>query len=578
MVSLCWLLAVCLLHVCSTRGAVLRNFQVAQPAIVPHGAKQCTIKVLQRDFAFSFGSAEVVQLTPPTDCGPLGSWAAITLNLTVTSNGTQYDRLGHFTFQNVEIWRTSTPEPTRGDGIIWTYIKDVSQYTPLFAKPGTFIFQLDNLIQPGLDGVYSTTVHATFYASSNIHPPVKKADLIIPLSTLANNTGNQASVPPSFSRNVTLPTNTVQVYAELFASGNGQEEFWYYNVPNEFLPSLPEGTTFGQGPFREVRLLIDGKIAGAVLPYPVIFTGGIAPSLWRPISAYGAIDLPSYILDVTPFVPLLTDGKAHQFTIDVVSSEADHTILQNWYVSGLLQVVTDSSSKPTTGNMTVYDAPLYAHTSNTGTAGVGTLDVTVKATRKLHIEADILSGSGKSTHVVSTQELSYSNRQSYGDNAVFQVLRQTASGQTYSTHNGVPSVVDVFSYPLNVNFTYLGPDLRNWTTRVDHSYERVVLPSPLVVGSTIKERQIADGFYQLAKGGNFGNGTSNNTFAYADLAGNTYTREVNAAFTVITLDREGGSLALASQTGDSPGISEASQVSVYGGARLPGGKVFDLGG
>ncbi len=39
---------------------------------------------------------------PPTDCGPVGSWAAVTLNFTVTSNGTQFDRLGIFTFQNVE--------------------------------------------------------------------------------------------------------------------------------------------------------------------------------------------------------------------------------------------------------------------------------------------------------------------------------------------------------------------------------------------------------------------------------------------------------------------------------------------
>lgn len=62
------------------------------------------------------------QLRPPTDCGPVGSWAGISLNFTVTSNGTQYDRLGEhastelgiisefifrffegvFTFQNVE--------------------------------------------------------------------------------------------------------------------------------------------------------------------------------------------------------------------------------------------------------------------------------------------------------------------------------------------------------------------------------------------------------------------------------------------------------------------------------------------
>lgn len=55
------------------------------------------------------------------------------------------------------VWRTSTPEPTRGDGIIWTHLKDVTRYTPLFASPGTFILQLDNLLETGLDGQYAST-------------------------------------------------------------------------------------------------------------------------------------------------------------------------------------------------------------------------------------------------------------------------------------------------------------------------------------------------------------------------------------------------------------------------------------
>ena len=56
----------------------------------------------------------------------------------------------------IAVWRTSTPEPTRGDGIIWTYLKDVTRFLPLFAEPGTFILQLDNLIQTGLDGEYAS--------------------------------------------------------------------------------------------------------------------------------------------------------------------------------------------------------------------------------------------------------------------------------------------------------------------------------------------------------------------------------------------------------------------------------------
>lgn len=126
-------------------------------------------------------------------------------------------------------------------------------------------------------------------------------------------------------------------------------------------------------------------------------------------------------MDITPFVPLLTDGKPHEFSIDVVSAEDDHTLLQNWYVSGLLQVITDSSSEPTTGNITAYNAPIYAETTITGSVGPGTVNVTVKGSHNLYVEADILSGSGELTHVVWSQELAYSNIQLYSDYANIQV-------------------------------------------------------------------------------------------------------------------------------------------------------------
>ena len=113
--------------------------------------------------------------SPPSDCGPAGSWAGVSLNFTVTSNGTQYDRLGTFTLDDVEsmfstlkyniyngrllcppVWRTSTPEPIEGEGIIWTYLKDVTRYIPLFGKKGTLILQLDNLLTSRLDGQYAS--------------------------------------------------------------------------------------------------------------------------------------------------------------------------------------------------------------------------------------------------------------------------------------------------------------------------------------------------------------------------------------------------------------------------------------
>lgn len=55
-----------------------------------------------------------------------------------------------------EVWRTSTPEPIKGDGIVWTQLKDVTRYIPLFAKSGTFILELDNVVTTGLDGLYAS--------------------------------------------------------------------------------------------------------------------------------------------------------------------------------------------------------------------------------------------------------------------------------------------------------------------------------------------------------------------------------------------------------------------------------------
>ncbi|KAF8163305.1 peptide N-acetyl-beta-D-glucosaminyl asparaginase amidase A-domain-containing protein [Crassisporium funariophilum] len=558
-----------------SRATVLVDFQVAQPPPVPKNAKQCTVQILQRDFAFSFGSAEIVEFTPPTDCGPVGSWAAITLNFTVTSNGTQFDRLGIFTFQNVEIWRTSTPEPTRGDGIIWTYIKDATRYTPLFEKPGTFILQLDNLIQTGLDGIYSTVLHATFFASSPAHPPAPKSDLIIPLSNLRNDTGNDVSVPPTFSLNVTVPRNTVQVFAELYASGNGNEEFWYFNTANQFLPGLPPGVALGQGPFREVRLLVDGRVAGTAYPYATIFTGGIIPTAWRPITSYGAIDLPTYFLDLTPFVPILADGNPHNISLDVTSAESDHTILQNWFLSGLLQVFTDKSNKPTTGKITQYTADPFSRTTTTGSVGTnGDVIVTVSATRNIHIESTIISGSGKTNRVVFDQNLVYKNIQNFLNDSTIQNVHQTASGTVSSTHNNVPMVFDDFSYPLDIQLTLLDPSGNSFKSTFDHSYNRDLLPLPTVVRSKIQERQTATGFFLLSANGNSGNGTNNNTFNYVDQAGNTYQRVVNAALNNITLDVQTGSLApaVASHSPFSPSSNGFS-----GAARLPGGRQISSG-
>ncbi|THH31145.1 hypothetical protein EUX98_g3054 [Antrodiella citrinella] len=415
----------------------------------------------------------------------------------------------------------------------------------------------------------TAVLHATFFESSARHPPAAHADLIIPVSTLANDTGNDASVPPQFSLNVTVPRNAVQVFAELFASGNGNEEFWYFDAPNEFVDTVP---TFGEGPFREVRMLVDGQVAGVAFPYAVIFTGGIDPTAWRPITSYGALEQPTYTIDLTPFVPILTDGHPHNISLDVVSAESDHAINQNWFVSGNLQVKLDPSNKPTTGKITVLNAPSFAVTNTTGIVADNDVNFTVTATHNIHIEADIVSGSGARTHVVWTQNLQFSNTQNYINNSFVQLLFQTATGSFQSTHNGVSTLVDTFSYPLDINITSLVPDGFSFVTTVNHSYNRVSHPGPFNLGSTISEHQLAGGFFEETSSGNFGNGTSTNTFSYVDTAGNTYARQVSAVDDNITADKQSGSLA-PKEAPPFPTFGPKTKLSVAK-ARLPGSRVI----
>ncbi|KAH9062601.1 peptide N-acetyl-beta-D-glucosaminyl asparaginase amidase A-domain-containing protein [Lactarius deliciosus] len=545
------LLSLLLLLLCTNYAfcGPLVNFQVSQPPpfILDTESLQCTVPILQRTFGSSIGDPEIVRYTPPTGCSTPNEWGGITLNLTVQISGTQLPRFAFFTFQNVEIWRSSTliPNESGDDGIVWTYVKDVTRFIPLFSEPGTFILQLDNVVEPGYDGEFAVTLEATIFSGSSRFPPAQRADLIIPLTNLANNTGDEVSVPPGFSVEVTLPRNAVTAFAELQASANGDDMYWYSDIPNAFLSFFAPGTV-GEGPFREVRVLVDGQVAGVAFPYPFVTAGGTAPPGWRPIAPYGALDMPTYHLDLTPFIPILANGQPHNITLDVASAEPDHHINPNWYLSGLLQVNLDSSTSPTTGNITLYQANDYALSTALKTSSDnGGINIIVNASRSIHIEAEIIAGSGEQIKVVFTQNLEYGTVQNYLQNepqAFPQQVFQISSGETLSTHNDETALQDTFTYPFLIG--YATPEGTNdiWG-KMDHAYDRELLPAPFIMGTTITEHQAASGT-EASTGYTFGtNGTSSNTFSYTDTEGNTYTRQVNASNDVITFDNQGGTLA-----------------------------------
>lgn len=280
-------------------------------------------------------------------------------NLTVTSAGINYDRLSLLYFGDIEVWRSTTGMPVR-TGIYYTFSKDMTAYTPLLRSEQKVIMQLDNIYDSVFTGNYNVTITALYYndlgGTGAINPP----DAILPISSKSSgqNTTSVFSLPDgNASVSLTFPRNVERAVVSVFASGNGNEEFWYTDVPADFLKTFGN-TSFanGYGPWREVQVLIDGKLAGFVWPEPVIFTGGISPGLWVPIVGLNTYDLGSTDVDISPWLGTLCDGKPHVFELKIVgyNSSSDTrlgTVAQNWWVSGEVFLWLDEGGNQTTGTV-----------------------------------------------------------------------------------------------------------------------------------------------------------------------------------------------------------------------------------
>lgn len=456
---------------------VLRNFEVAPPVLMPYGLadsdgttpvpagstqKACTVLLMRRDFAFSYGDPYIGDYTPPS-C----KFNRVVMNFTVVSEGRQYDRLALMYLGDTEIWRTSTAEPVIPPGIRWEYLKDMTEYLSLWQQPQKIIFDLGNLVNDKYTGIFNTTLTATFFHSdvqTNTAPP---SDLIIPISARqsANNGVSQFTVPAQNATNTisNFPRNARRAVFSVSANGQGNEEFWWSNVLqsdahafNDTVGELP-----GYSPFREVRVLIDGQLAGVYWPFPVIFTGGVVPSLHRPIAGIEAFDLKEHEIDITPWLAVLTDGKPHQFTIriaginDTAGQSAvltDH-VNESWYVTGKIFVWTGAGNSPSFGNnrrpptidgLTPSISLTSIRTPSTGTNS--SVPESISYTTTVHRSLRVRSPLG-----TWSQTLSYTNNGLISAQGYNQLNDMLISGSEFSSSSDYRTS---YTYPLLANSSY----------------------------------------------------------------------------------------------------------------------------
>jgi hypothetical protein len=377
--------------------------------------------------------------TPPANCP--GPWSKVVLDYTVSVSGRQYDRSASVTVGNSTIYFGTTMEPDP-DGLTYHVEKDVTEYASLLKSSQPFSGGIGNYVSSTDNGVYVQTVTLTFYEANKANAAPREPDTIVGLGAPnVDASDNSATITvPS------LPRNTVRAELEIYIKGNGCDEQWFASVPTDISNKYP-GAFCPNGPYREVDASIDGIRAGAVQYFPYIYTGGIVPTLWRPIPAIGTFTMTPEVLDVTPLAADLDQAGGHTVTLSVPDAN------DVWNLAANLLLYTDSDASVITGGLTqdtvaaqATEAVQESQPSST------TVDATTTAARQSVLSGWVQTPAGKVTTTV-TELSAFRNAEQATTNGLYEALQETDTGfNTTHTVGAGQNWMSMhrWSYPLNM--------------------------------------------------------------------------------------------------------------------------------
>ncbi|KAE8376834.1 peptide N-acetyl-beta-D-glucosaminyl asparaginase amidase A-domain-containing protein [Aspergillus bertholletiae] len=522
--------------------ATLEVFQVYHPVQYEgNSGSHCNLNVLLMEhvFASSYGLPYIGYYSPPK-C----EFDTVKINLTVTSQGRQFDRLALLFLGDTEIFRTSTAEPT-ADGIVWTYIKDISQYKALLQIPQKLIFDLGNIINDIYTGPFRVTLTAHFSHGGQ----VSTADLILPISTRksASNSSSAFTVPGDSTKILyQIPPDTSRAVVSISACGQSTEEFWWSNVfsydTETFNTTI--GELYGYSPFREVQLYVDDILAGIIWPFPIIFTGGVAPGFWRPIVGIDAFDLRQPEIDISPFLSILKDGQPHSFEIKIVglnvspngTATLSNSVGSYWVVTGNIFLYRGDSalgSASSRAEKPYVDAPtpqfkVMRSLVKNQTGGNDSLAYSVVGERALSI---------RSSEFLWSQNLTYSNFGLFNQQGMSQSTNQHTAGRStiMALRTSQTSSDVLFEYPLSVNQTYrptvAGLSIHAWMSRglnIKAMGVTGISTYTLTSGpSRLRTQQWGEAFYQPTSNSSISFGDTTAVFESNSILG-SYQRSVRA--------------------------------------------------
>ncbi|KAI9110836.1 hypothetical protein K1719_018274 [Acacia pycnantha] len=531
----------------------------------------CSHLILRHSFAHTIDSPPFsTPYIPPSHCP--SPWSRVLLHFHADCKGEQYDRIAGLWLGGVELLRTSTAEPTK-DGIFWNVWKDVTRYSSLLTRSDLDLtMMLENIVNHEFTGIYHVTITLSlFKVHAVVGAPIgvscdrrlrilrdesdggisevtverddlgdtnvlrgsldldeSPADLIIPISDDGDR-GFWFRVEREsdlHSRRIRIPTNTHRAVLELYVSFHGNDEFWYSNPPNSYIKTNGLSTRRGNGAYREVYVTIDGEVVGSEVPFPVIFTGGINPLFWEPIVAIGAFSLPSYDIDLTPYLGKILDGKTHRFGIGVTRG------ISFWLVNANLHLWLDHHSETVHAERIINKSPEVTIERQEEFRGLdGSFDV--DAERETKVAGWVRSSAGNFTTTI-WQEYKVKNSIRFQHNGTYKLVKQKIKAKKkMKVINGRGQVVVLLKvkrkYPLRVS-TWTKPSLRKHryllVTNVTHALKEE--HSGTCFSNSVSNKQDSNGWMEV-KGHSVlsGEAITRQNYTYNDRF-NCYSRNVAA--------------------------------------------------
>ncbi|MFF1838232.1 peptide-N4-asparagine amidase [Streptomyces sp. NPDC058231] len=444
----------------------------ALPPVSRPDTRHCAVTAVEHDFGNTLGGPPyTTTLTPPARCE--GPWNKVVLDWSADVKGRQYDRLAAVFVGGAEVFRTSTAEPD-DDGVSWHVAKDITEFAPLLKDPQKLQLELGNVVNDTYTGVYGVKLTITYYQADRRHPAAATADRIVPLGDTGSTGAPWMNVGKggSTSTSVTFPRNLTGARLEVYARGGGCDEQWFDAVPDDLAATAPDYLC-GGGPYREVQVAVDGRPAGLAQPYPVVYSGGIVPTLWRPVPAVDQFRTEAYDVDLTPFAGELADGRPHAVAI------TPYGAADSWTVDGSLFLRTDAHAARTGGRVTTDSLGSVPEVRTVRTPREdGSTEVSVSAARSWRISGYVLTSKGRVSTTVE-QDVAYTNTDTVSRTGQQQTMHQRDHGVTTVT-TGTDGRTDVrrhaWSYPVDVDMDIpVYGDYNNYDLRAAVTQRRVLV-------------------------------------------------------------------------------------------------------